>query len=150
MCLTSNVIFNWQKNIVCHTSTCSVLDCHKSHKIFFGVQLWLVIAINSKYVYVSKYYGHLSNMDYISAQSETREQYFAAKSDACLLICLSTYLSLATSWISLFCRSRVLTKMFINVPKKARLSTYIKSCHCHKCSECHVTLKKADFSHGEL
>ena len=59
---------------------------------------------------------------------------------------LSYFLSLATSWISLFCRYCVLTKIIMSVPNKARLSTNIKSCHCCKFAGCHVTLRKADFS----
>jgi len=102
------------------------------------------------YVYVSKYHGHLSIMAYISAKSEIRKQYFAAKADFCILIIylssyLLTFLSLATSQISLSCRYCVLMKIFMSVPNKVRLSTNIKSCHCHKCAGCHVILKKGIF-----
>jgi hypothetical protein len=102
------------------------------------------------YVYVSKYHGHLCNMANICAQSGIRKQYFAAKPDSCIsIIYIPTYspffLSLTTSRISLFCRYCVFRKIFMSVPNKARFSTNIKSCHCHKCVGCHVTLKRQIF-----
>jgi len=151
LCLTSNVICNWQRILFVILAPALSLTVTNPTKYSLVCSSGLLLPHVCPCIKVSR-----SFIQHGLHQCKIwdRKQYFTAKADSCTsIIYLSTYLpfflsyflSLATSRISLFCRYCVLMKIFMTVPNKARLSTNIKSCPCHKCAGCHVTLKKADF-----